>query len=85
MRFVMAEPVLSAEEVLTLLSDLGVALGAFVAVIDPYRARTPLAGRHPALALHHGIAVHCASLDWVRAAIAALTPGSQRPPHDPPP
>jgi DNA-binding PadR family transcriptional regulator len=72
MRFVMAEGVLSQKEVLSFLDDLASALQGFIASITDYLATTPLPGRHPRLALRHGIEVHQASLDWVRAAIETL-------------
>lgn len=72
MRFVMMEPELSRAEVLGFLADLARALEGFVARIEDYVAATSLPGRHPALALGHGIAVHRASLAWVRAAMEAL-------------
>jgi DNA-binding PadR family transcriptional regulator len=72
MRFVMAEGVLSEKEVLCFLDDLARALDGFVGSITDYLATTPLEGRHPRLALRHGIEVHQASLDWARSAIEAL-------------
>ena len=72
MRFVMAEGVLDHGEVLSFLCDLAAALEAFVAAIADYLAETPMPGRHPALALSHGIVVHQASLDWVRGTIETL-------------
>jgi len=75
MRFVMAERVLDSEEILSFLDDLGTALEAFIAKINDYLATTPLPGRHPHLALRHGIEVHQASLAWVRSAIETLRAG----------
>jgi len=72
MRFVMAERELTAEETLAFLRDLGRALDAFIAAIEAFRRDVPLDGRHPALALEHGLAVHQASLQWVRDASARL-------------
>jgi DNA-binding PadR family transcriptional regulator len=72
MRFVMAEQELSADETLAFLRDLGRALDAFIAGIEAFLRDVPLDGRHPALALEHGVAVHRASLQWVRHATARL-------------
>lgn len=72
MRFVMMGSELSNGEVLRFLNDLASALQGFVESIEDYVAATILPGRHPALALGHGIAVHRASLDWVRATMEAL-------------
>lgn len=72
MRFVMAEPVLTPEEILSFLSDLAHALEGFIADIENFLGNTPLHGDHPALALRHGIAVHQASLRWVRSTIKTL-------------
>jgi len=82
MRFVMAERVLGTEEVLAFLDDLGIALEAFIAGIADYLATTPMSGRHPHLALRHGIEVHQASLAWVRSAIDALGSGQEVCSHD---
>lgn len=93
MRFVMMEPELSRAAVLGFLADLADALEAFVAHIEDYVATTSFPGRHPALALGHGIAVHQASLAWVRTAMAALrasgeaassVPGPKQPSTPPP-
>ena len=72
MRFVMMEPELSRTEVLRFLTDLAGALEYFVARIEDYVATTSFPGRHPSLALGHGVAVHRASLEWVRASMDAL-------------
>jgi DNA-binding PadR family transcriptional regulator len=73
MRFVMMEHASSHEEVLSFLDDLKDALAAFTAGLERSVAATAqLGGRHPALALDHGLAVHRASLRWTRHAIAAL-------------
>ena len=72
MRFVMAERQCSPEEVLSLLRDLGDALESFIAAMEAYLQDTPLPGRHPALAIEHGLTVHQASLAWVRSAIQQL-------------
>lgn len=75
MRFVMAEGNLTATETLAFLRDLGDALDHFVDNMEVFARETPLTGRHPALALEHGIAVHRASSKWVRDAITTLTAG----------
>lgn len=73
MRFVMMEHASSREEVLGFLDDLKDALAAFTAGLERYMAATgQLEDRHPGLALDHGLAVHRASLQWTRHAIAAL-------------
>jgi DNA-binding PadR family transcriptional regulator len=72
MRFVMAEGVLGEDEVLDWLEQLEDALAAFVADIEKFVEHADLAGRHPPLALQHGIDIHQASLAWVRRARAAL-------------
>ena len=72
MRFVMAESELTPAETLTFLDDLGRALDGFVAGIEIFLRDFPLAGRHPALALEHGLAVHQASRQWVQDASARL-------------
>jgi DNA-binding PadR family transcriptional regulator len=73
MRFVMAERELTADETLAFLRHLGDALSAFIADMEAFVRNTPLPGRHPALALEHGLAVHRASLQWVRPARESLT------------
>ncbi|MDA8355119.1 MAG: PadR family transcriptional regulator [Actinomycetota bacterium] len=82
MRFVMAEQVLGTEEVLVFLEDLGAALEAFIADIAKYLATTAMSGRHPRLALRHGIEVHQASLAWVRSTIDVLRSGREVCSHD---
>ena len=73
MRFVMMEHASSREEVLSFLGDLRDALAAFTAGLERYAADTGQPGdRHPGLALDHGVAVHRASLQWARHAIAEL-------------
>ncbi|MHB8220357.1 MAG: helix-turn-helix transcriptional regulator [Acidimicrobiales bacterium] len=71
-RFVMMERALPPAEVLDFLAELGHALEVFVDSIEQYVASTSLPGRHPLLALEHGLRVHRASLEWVRSAIAVL-------------
>ena len=75
MRFVMMERQLPRADVLAFLSGLADALAGFVASVERYLATAVMPGRHPRLALEHGIAVHRASLDWARSAMAALAEG----------
>ena len=77
MRFVMAERVLTTDEILAFLDHLRAALEAFIAHVTDYLERTPMQGLHPHLALRHGIEVHQASLAWVRSAIEALRAAQQ--------
>ena len=73
MRFAMMENQLEREEVLAFLRSLAGALDAFVSGVEEYLASGAQSGRrHAELALQHGIAMHRASLDWARSAIAAL-------------
>ena len=73
MRFVMMEHAFSREEVLSFLDSLEDALAAFTEGLERHVVATAqLDGRHPGLALDHGLAVHRASLRWTRHAIAAL-------------
>jgi DNA-binding PadR family transcriptional regulator len=67
MRFAMAERELGPGEVLAFLDDLAAALAAFVADMEAFARDTSLPGRHPALAVEHGITVHRASLSWARS------------------
>ena len=78
MRFVMMEHVLAPDEVLAYLQSLADALAAFVAQLESYAAVADLPGRHPHLALHHGVAVHRASLRWAEDAIRSLSAGRDR-------
>jgi DNA-binding PadR family transcriptional regulator len=73
MRFVMAERVLAPAEILGFLRDLAGALDSFIADTERYVEATPLPGRHPHLALRHGLDVHRASLAWVGTAIETIT------------
>jgi DNA-binding PadR family transcriptional regulator len=75
MRFVMAERVLSTEEVLSFLDELAEAIEAFITQITDFLSAASDAGRHPQLALRHGIDVHRASLAWVRSTRASLSAG----------
>jgi PadR family transcriptional regulator AphA len=74
MRFVMMESLLNRHEVLVYLLDLRDALAALVAELERYTEAAVFEGRHPALALNHGVLVHRASLDWAEDAITTLTP-----------
>jgi DNA-binding PadR family transcriptional regulator len=79
MRFVMMEHLLPPQEVLTFLQSLADALAAFTAGLERYAAvATGQDGRHPRLALDHGLAVHRASLRWAEDTIAALSTASPR-------
>ncbi len=81
MRFAMMEDQLETEEVLAFLESLAGALDGFVAGLEQYLASgAQAARRHAELALRHGIAMHRASLDWARSAMAELAgPGSGYP------
>jgi PadR family transcriptional regulator, regulatory protein AphA len=72
MRFVMMEAAFSRDEVLGFLDELRDALAAFTADLERYAAVPQVDGRHPRLALDHGLAVHRASLQWAGHAIATL-------------
>jgi len=81
MRFAMMENELEREEVLAFLKGLAAALDGFVSGVEQYVASgAQSARRHAELALEHGIAVHRASLEWTRSAMAALAdPSEARP------
>ncbi len=73
MRFAMMENEVEREEVLAFLGSLSEALDGFVSGVEAYLASGAQSGRrHAELALQHGIAVHRASLEWTRSALAAL-------------
>lgn len=72
MRFAMMEPLLSRDEILAFLRSLRDALSDFVAQLEHFVATADLPGRHGALALEHGIAIHRASLEWVNRTISRL-------------
>jgi DNA-binding PadR family transcriptional regulator len=73
MRFSLMEKYLERAEVIAFLADLGDALDGFVRGMEQFVAsRQETLGQHPLLALEHGIAIHRASLEWVRSAMAAL-------------
>ena len=73
MRFVMAEGILAPGEILRFLGDLAGALESFITDTERYVEATPLDGRHPHLALRHGLDVHRTSLAWVHTAIETIT------------
>jgi DNA-binding PadR family transcriptional regulator len=77
MRFVMMEPVFSPDDVLSFLSSLKDALTASLAQLERYVAAPAQPfGRHPRLALDHGLAIHRATLRWTKDTMAALrSPG----------
>jgi DNA-binding PadR family transcriptional regulator len=72
MRFALAEGSLIPAEVHRFLDQLGAALEAFIADMETFARDAHLPGRHPALAIEHGLAVHRASLSWVRRARSRL-------------
>jgi DNA-binding PadR family transcriptional regulator len=73
MRFSLMENYLERAEVIAFLADLGAALDGFVRGMEQFVAsRQETLGQHAVLALEHGIAIHRASLEWVRSAMAAL-------------
>jgi DNA-binding PadR family transcriptional regulator len=78
MRFVMMEHLLPPEEVLAFLQSLADALAAFTAQLERYSTAADLPGRHPRLALDHGLAVHRASLQWTFHTIEALSAAAIR-------
>ena len=73
MRFVMMESLLPPAEILAFLYSLRDALETSVSALERYRANADLPGRHPRLALDHGVDVHRASLAWVNSTIHELT------------
>jgi DNA-binding PadR family transcriptional regulator len=83
MRFALMENELPRDAVLAFLNDLASALQSFVTSMEQYLASGAQSSRqHAELALEHGIAIHRASLEWARAAVAALTepPQGRTPP-----
>jgi DNA-binding PadR family transcriptional regulator len=73
MRFSLMENYLERAEVIAFLTDLDAALDGFVRSMEEFVAsRQGTLRQHALLALDHGIAVHRASLEWVRSATAAL-------------
>lgn len=86
MRFVMMEHLLPTTEVLAFLHTLADALEDFINAVERYQGSAALPGRHPRLALQHGIEVHRASLRWTHETIAILahsTAQTAPPPTDP--
>lgn len=79
MRFALAEGELTADEVLSFLAELGEALESFIAEMEAFVRDTPLAGVHAGLAVGHGLAVHRASLAWVRATRRAISAAADTP------
>jgi DNA-binding PadR family transcriptional regulator len=81
MRFALMEQQLGREAVLAFLNDLANALDSFVSGLERYIASGAQSSHRPAeLAVEHGIAVHRASLEWARSALAELAespPASQ--------
>jgi DNA-binding PadR family transcriptional regulator len=73
MRFAMMEHLFPPHEVLAFLRDLADALAQFTAQLERFTATADLGGRHPRLALDHGLAVYRASLRWAEHAIAELS------------
>jgi len=75
MRFALMENQLPRAAVRAFLADLANALDSFVTATEQYLASGAEAGRpHAELAIEHGIAVHRASLEWARSALATLPP-----------
>jgi DNA-binding PadR family transcriptional regulator len=72
MRFAMMESLLSRAEVLAFLTEVRDALAALLEGLEAYTATAPFVGRHPPLALDHGIATFAASLAWTKRTINAL-------------
>ena len=74
MRFSMMERQVPAAEVRGFLTSLIDALDRFVKDMEDFVASAGprLPGRHPLLALRHGIVTHRASLEWARSALAEL-------------
>ena len=81
MRFVMMEHLLAPAEVLVFLQNLAGTLAAVTAQLEQFAKAADLPGRHPQLALGHGLAIHRASLRWAEQTIAELSadPPSSRP------
>ncbi|HZD68147.1 MAG TPA: PadR family transcriptional regulator [Actinomycetes bacterium] len=81
MRFALMENQLAREDVLAFLKSLADALDSFVSGMEQYLASGVQSSRPDAqLALEHGIAIHRASLQWTRSAMATLAePASDQP------
>jgi hypothetical protein len=69
----MMEDLLPHSDVLAFLRDLADSLESFITDMERFVISTPLPGRHPELALEHGVEVHRASLRWARSTIAFLS------------
>jgi DNA-binding PadR family transcriptional regulator len=81
MRFSLMENYLERAEVIAFLADLGDALDGFVRGMEQFAAsRQATLRQHALLAIEHGVAIHRASLEWVRSATAALGETPPRPP-----
>ena len=79
MRFALMEDHLPPAAVRAFLKDLENALDTFVTAMERYVASGVQSSRpHAELAIQHGIAVHRASLEWTRSALATLKAA----PHD---
>jgi DNA-binding PadR family transcriptional regulator len=79
MRFALMENELPQAAVLAFLKELADALDSFVSGMEQYAtSEAQSSRRHAELALGHGIAVHRASLEWARSAMAALAEEEQR-------
>lgn len=74
MRFVMMERQVPIAEVRRFLLGLIEALDSFITGMEDFVASTghKLPGRHPLLALRHGVLTHRASLEWARSTLAEL-------------
>ncbi len=82
MRFVMMEHQLRPEEVLTFVQTLADALRNLTTDLERYTAAADVPGRHPRLALDHGIAVQRASLRWAEHTVAVLSADTGIPASD---
>ncbi len=80
MRFSLMENYLERAEVIAFLADLGDALDGFVRGMEQFVAsRQETLRQHAGLAVEHGLAIHRASREWVRSAMAALGEASSVP------
>jgi hypothetical protein len=79
MRFVMMKRLLPPEEVLTFLQNLADTLAALTAQLRQYAAAADFPGRHPRLALDHGISIYRAGLRWAEQTVAALSADPRSP------
>jgi DNA-binding PadR family transcriptional regulator len=77
MRFALMEHQLGRKAVLAFLNDLAIALDSFVSGLEQYLASGAHSSHRQAeLAVEHGIAVHRASQEWARSALAELAESS---------